>query len=124
MNDLELGLESHDLVIENGDLSFLDLEERVAQQALKINLLTFEGEWFLDVTHGVPYFQSVLRKGVSKDVVDSVFKQTILNSYNITEILEFKSSIRERGYYIDLLNVSTKEGRIVSITDQLTVSEV
>lgn len=124
MNDLELGLESHDLVIKDGDLSFLNLEERVAQQALKINLLTFEGEWFLDITHGVPYFQSILRKGVSKDVIDSVFKQTILSSYNIVEILDFKSSIRERGYYIDFLNASTTSGGIVSVTDQLTVSEV
>lgn len=30
------------------------------RQAVNIRLLTFLGEWFLDVTRGVPYFQTIL----------------------------------------------------------------
>lgn len=60
MLDLALNAKTHDLAF-NGDVMFIDDVERVAQQ-IKIQLLTFLGEWFLDVTHGVPYLEYVLVK--------------------------------------------------------------
>lgn len=119
MNDLELSLINHDLVIENGDLTLLDKEERVARQTLTINLLFFEGEWFLDIEHGIPYFQSILRKNVTKSVVDSLFRRAILSSYNITEILELTSSVNEDRYVINKLRATTVQGDIVSINNQV-----
>lgn len=122
MNDLELDLESHDLVIDNGDLNLLNKEQRVAQQSLKINLLFFKGEWFVDLEYGVPYFQSILRKGVSKNLVDSIIQQTIRQSYNIDSITDFKSEIiNKEEYVITIFEATTTSGEIVSITNQKIV---
>lgn len=44
MLDLALNAKTHDLAL-NGDVLFIDNVERVAQQ-IKIQLLTFLGEWF------------------------------------------------------------------------------
>lgn len=123
MNDLELDNESHDLVIENGDLNLLNNEAKVARQTLTINLLFFRGEWFLDLEYGVPYFQSILTKGVSKNVVDSILRAKILESYRIDNITTFKSAVRDEGYYIDLLVATTQDGEIISVTNQL-ITEV
>lgn len=120
MNDLELGLESHDLVIENGDLRLLNGESKVARQTLKLNLLFFQGEWFLDLEYGVPYFQSILSKGASKELVDSIIKQKILESYRIQSIQTFRSSITNNTRYtVDLVTATTTSGEIVSITNQI-----
>jgi hypothetical protein len=49
--DLKLDKQTHDLVIEGGDLVFVDGAEDVVQ-SIKIRLLTLAGEWFLDDTIG------------------------------------------------------------------------
>ena len=66
MNDLELNVQTHDLVIANGTVNLLNTEPKVARQALNINLLLFRGEWFLDLDAGIPYFQEIFQKGFPK----------------------------------------------------------
>lgn len=118
MNDLELDLESHDLVISNGDLKLLNDEGRVAQQTLKINLLFFRGEWFLDLDYGVPYLQTIFKKTTNKTMVDSIMRGTIINSYNIQSIETFRSEVVDDKYYIRELVATTSGGQIASITNQ------
>ena len=58
--DLALDAKTHDIVVTaDSDVFFIDNAERVAQQ-IKIQLLTMLGEWFLDITHGVPYLEYIL----------------------------------------------------------------
>ncbi len=118
MNDLELDTETHDLVIENGDLKLLNDEPKVVRQTLTINLLFFQGEWFLDLEYGVPYFQSILVKGATKDLVDSLLRRAILDSYRVETIERFQTSIRDDAYFLDFLEATTSEGNIISITNQ------
>lgn len=123
MNDLELGVESHDLIIKDGDLSLLNEEAKVARQTLKLNLLFFKGEWFLDLEYGVPYFQSILKKGVSKGLVDSIFRKKITESYNIVEIIDFRTSLSNSSYTLDLFTATTPSGEIVSISNQVLIED-
>ncbi len=48
-----------------------------AAQRLLITLRMFTGEWFLDLTAGVPYYQSILVKNPDLDLIRSVLRQTI-----------------------------------------------
>ena len=117
MNDLRLDTSDHDLVIENGDLQLLNSEPLVALQSLKINLLFYQGEWFVDLDYGVPYFQSILKKGVSKTLVDSIMKQKIRSSYNILNIVKFRSEIiNNEEYVINIFEATTTSGDIVSLS--------
>jgi hypothetical protein len=50
---------SNDLVIENGDFVFARGIDAVAQSC-RIALQMFEGEWFLDQSVGIPYWQQIL----------------------------------------------------------------
>ena len=95
MIDLLLN-EDGDIKIENGKLS---LTGKVAQKVV-ITLKTFLGEWFLDdeETVGIPYFQSILGKKISKEKLDQIFKNKILE---IEEVLK-----------IDSLSISTTEGKV------------
>lgn len=117
MNDLQL-TNDHDLLLEDGDFNLLNSEAEVARQTLKINLLWYQGEWFLDSSYGVPYLQEILGKVQNKALPDTIIQQITRDSYNIDRIIEFNSSITEdRQYVVDTLRAMTTDGEIVSISN-------
>lgn len=78
---MDLALTSgHDLEIgTDGDLSILTGLDSIAQH-LKIGLLFFRGEYFLDLRIGVPYFEQILRKAPDLNVVRSILREAILKT--------------------------------------------
>lgn len=83
-----------DLALANdGDLA-LDLlgrarmiggADRVRQQ-VKVTLLAFLGEWFLDTTFGVPYFEEVLVKNPDRSAIEAVLRSRILDVPGVTRV--------------------------------------
>lgn len=112
MLDIALDAKKHDIVLEDGDIVFIDSAERVAQQ-IKIQLLTFLGEWFLDITHGVPYLDYVLIKKPNFTIIRQIFWEQILKVENVESVdsieLEYNSS--ERTVIVEY-SASTKYGLI------------
>lgn len=112
MLDLALNAKTHDIAL-NGDVMFIDDVERVAQQ-IKIQLLTFLGEWFLDVTHGVPYLEYVLVKNPNFTLIRELFREQILKVDGVNNLvsidIDFESATRKM-----LLNyeAETEYGMIV-----------
>lgn len=74
----------------------LDGAERVAQ-AVGIRLRTWLGEWFLDVTHGVPYVDEVLGKGRRPELVEAVLRAQILSVAGVQGIDAFALTIDPRA---------------------------
>ncbi len=83
--DIAVGRKSHDLVFENGDLILIDGAERVYQQ-IKITLLTFLGEWFLDTTFGIPYFEQIFGKVGRSSTIENIFRAKISEVPDVTSI--------------------------------------
>ena len=99
--DLLLGSD-HDIVWNNGPLTKEFTTQPFTQtvaQRLKIRLLTFKSEWFINTTYGIPYFQQLLgRKQTSKSGIDLIFQQAILEEPGVKEITSFESTFRNRQY--------------------------
>jgi hypothetical protein len=83
--DLALSGRTHDLLFTapgppprkpHSDLILIDNAERVAQQ-IKISLLTFLGEWFLDSRVGTPYLEYILVKNANRGIIESVLRAQI-----------------------------------------------
>ena len=121
MNDIKVDLNTHDLVIEDGDLILLNSEAEVSRQTLKINLLFFQGEWFLDLDYGIPYIQRILTKGATKQIIDTIIKNAIRRSYQIQSIETFTSEIKGEEYIVSQFTGVTVDGSIVSITNQVLI---
>lgn len=98
--DLLLNKDTHDLVFINGHCPVTQLLVDIVAQRLKITLYTFLGEWFLDTTIGVPYFQQIFGKIRSKVTIDLIFQRIISADADVIEILSFESTLSssDRGY--------------------------
>jgi hypothetical protein len=98
--DLLLNSDTNDLVFVNGACPVTQLLTEIVTQRLKITLYTFLGEWFLDTTIGVPYFQQIFGKVRSKATIDLIFQRIISEDPDVIEILTFDSSLitESRGY--------------------------
>mgnify|MGYP003126194735 FL=1 len=117
MNDLKLNPDG-DLEFVGGDLELLNDESEVSRQALQIELKTFRGEWFLDVSLGIPYLKSILKKGVSKSFVDNIFIDKVRNGYGIESLISFESEITSnRRYVIRQLKAKSITGEIISVSN-------
>jgi len=92
----------HDIIWNNGPLTKEYTTQPYTQtvaQRLKIRLLTFQEEWFLDTTYGVPWFQRLLgKKQTSKSAIDLIFQQKILEEDGVKEITSFESTFTNRQY--------------------------
>jgi len=83
-----------DLDITNNRLSLTQGAQAI-QQHLKVKFKLFQGEWFLDTSIGVPYYESILVKGPNIVVVSEILKATILETPGITKLLEFNFDFNE-----------------------------
>lgn len=90
--DFALDSTSWDLALKNGDLYFVKDQDDVVQYAQQ-SLKTFLGEWFLDESIGVPYFDYIFVMNPNPNLVDSIFKTALLNCPGIQEITSLTLSV-------------------------------
>lgn len=116
--DILLDTLVHDIMFDNSDIPLTTntIRDDVAQR-LKIRLATYLGEWFLNSDVGMPYYQSIFKKGVTKASVDILFQAAILEEEGVTSIVEFNSSldVSTRTYTLSF-RVMTTDGVSNTIT--------
>lgn len=114
--DLLLDPTSWDIVWNNGPLTkeftTQPLTQTVAQR-LKIRLLSFRGDWFINTAYGIPYFQSILgHKQKSKASVDLIFQTEILLEPGVREIVTFNSTLTSNREYNLVFSIKVVDGTV------------
>src|SRR6478752_2230488 len=98
MGDLSLDLVASsatygDLLVAGGDLVLTsDVDPRGAHPVLQdilTRLRTFQGEWFLDTTIGVPYYQTILVKAPDMTAIATALKDQILSTPGVLTLNQF-----------------------------------
>lgn len=117
--DILLDEVTHDIVFVNGSTPITEDQKTTVAQRLKIRLQTFLGEYFINTSVGIPYYQRILNKIVSKDTVDAIFQSQILEDVGVLEIVQYSSSIdvAKRSLSVDFV-VRTTDG----VTDTITIN--
>lgn len=82
----------NDLDLTTYNLRLAKTEDYIVQK-LGVKLRTILGEWFLDTSVGVPYFQDIFKKQIDPATVESVIKAAILESPGIVSLLSFDMSL-------------------------------
>lgn len=65
-----------------------EIEEHVEQR-----IRTLQGEWFLDTTLGIPWFDEVFQKPANVPLIESLLIQEILGTPGVIRILEFNMDL-------------------------------
>ncbi|WP_288573803.1 hypothetical protein [uncultured Phascolarctobacterium sp.] len=112
MVDIALHANDHDILIKDGDFLLIDNAERVAQQ-IKVKLLTFLGEWFLDTTWGVPYLEYILVKQPNQELIKQILSEQISSVDDVKSLnaLELDYQVKIRTLIVNY-EVSTEYGLI------------
>lgn len=89
----------------------------VVAQRLLIRLSTWQSEWFLDTSYGVPYW-SILGHKIKKSAVDLIFQREILAENGVKELTFFESTFENRKYSLSFrVKVTTgEESGLITIT--------
>lgn len=115
--DLKIDRENFgDMVFVNGECPVTeDFADSVAQKVY-IMLRTFEDEWYLNQTTGVPYLTRILGKKVDKATVDRILQENILAEPGVADILSFESTIDSIRKYEASFTVRVTDGTSFSET--------
>lgn len=103
----------NDLVIQKGDLVLVSGANASAQR-IRDRLLTFRGEWFLDLDYGPNYLRDVMIKNPRLNIVAAILKQQILKSEPGAEFISFDASINASRKLSLSYELSTLNGTVSS----------
>jgi hypothetical protein len=105
----------------HGDQDFLIDSPAAVAQAITTTLKLFQGEWFLDLTAGVPWFTQVGGFN-TQDIYDTIVKDAIRNVGGVLSITKYQSSLdtRTRDLTINVSGQSEFGSFTVSTTTNLS----
>lgn len=83
--------ECNDIFLSVNRIAINTEAEQVAQ-AVRSRLLFYQGEWFLDLTAGIPYFQQIFQKPAQIATAESVIKSEILKTKGLNSLTSFSSN--------------------------------
>lgn len=109
MSDIKLDLDPtspnfNDLLLVNGDLVLVNGTEGILQNVLQ-RLRTYFGEWFLNNSIGVPYFQQILVKNPDQGKIDGIFINAILGTVGIDSLTDYSFELNTETR---MLNITFK----------------
>lgn len=110
--------ENWDLPLTNYNFPFVTGLDALVQK-IKSRLLTFYGEWFLNVTVGIQYMDYVFIKNPSIQVIEAIFADCIRNTTGVTKLVSM-SSVFDRAER-KLTTTFTVETVYGTTTDEVTV---
>lgn len=108
MSDIALDTDG-DIKITNNQVLLNEGAEAIRQHLLTRFQLFF-GEWFLDITEGVPWYQDILIKKPAFSVVQEILKDVILDTPGVLELrsfnLDFTAQTRQLSLTFQALTTS------------------
>lgn len=113
-HDILLEKETNDLQLSGGDL-VLVADFGAIEQEIAIRLAFVFGEWFLDTTAGLPYFDNILVKSPNLAAIRTIFMDEILASAGVKGVLSLSLDFdrQERSLTVTF-SVNTDLGKLES----------
>lgn len=115
MNHIGLALDptTNDLFLRaDKSLAVVTKAEAVGQH-VRQRLKTFQGEWFLDTTAGVPWLAQIMGRGYDPALAEAVVKAEILATDGVKEITSFSVSFDRT-----LRNLIIRDIEVLTIYDE------
>ncbi len=112
--DIRLDPNTHDIDISTQRLETFTLNTEVMRQRIKMALLLRAGEWFADISKGVPYLQ-FSRQKQNKAFADSTLRATIERVDGVQSVTSFTSTLEGSRTLVVSFSVKTTSGEILDL---------
>lgn len=96
MIDMALDTKTGDLLLFESGAQLIRDVDQIAQN-LAIRLRFMQGEWYLNILAGVPYYQYFFVKEPNQIQVESFLKDEIVNTRGVEQITAFSSDYDPRN---------------------------
>jgi len=119
MSDIKMDLDTAsptygDILVDANGTVVLTVGLEAIRQNLLQRLRVFRGEWFLDNTIGLPYFQQILVKNPDQAKIDALLINQILSTPGVIQLVSFSSIANFTNRTLQIaFEVITTSGRIV-----------
>lgn len=90
-----------DITIVHGALQLVEGDDEIVQ-GVDLNLLSFVGDWFLDLSFGIPYWGRVFVRGINEADLYGIFTSAIQNSDGIEAVEDLNIVIDSSVRSMDL----------------------
>lgn len=114
--DLALDPTTMDLLLQDGDLVLLDGPKAV-EQHIRIRLLFFRGEWFLDSREGTPWLQEVLGQKTDEERAVEVVRKVLQTTPGVASVETVSVAIDSRRNMSIRFVVVSDEGIVLDSSD-------
>lgn len=112
LRDIAIDSVTDELVFADGDLQFVSGKDSIVSDA-KARLRFFQGEWFLDLNAGMPYFQSILVKAPNMAVVNAAYRDTLSQTEGVIAVNSLSVDYTPSGRSLQVtFSISTDVGVI------------
>lgn len=102
------GSEPADIFLDDtGNLAIVEDAEAVGQH-VRQRLMTYEGEWFLDIDAGVTWLTNVLGQGYDPVIAEALTKTEILETDGVDEIESFSVRFERETRGLKSYGISVK----------------
>lgn len=120
VRDLKIDETTGDVALDGNDLALVSDGEAVAQ-AVRQRLRTFLGEWFADLTVGVPWMQSVFVKNPNLVGVRAAIRSTIVNTPGIATLVTFSQTFDAATRTLSVaFSATTDTGELVTFNETIS----
>jgi hypothetical protein len=120
--DLALDPATGDIDLTAQKLHLVDGDDAIVQH-VALRLRMFRGEWFLDSTVGMPYYERVLVKNPDLVAVRSAFRQAIASTPGIASIDKFDLALDSTIRKLTVTFTATKqEGGTLDFTREFVIA--
>lgn len=89
MSNFLLDPTTNQLDLTKGKLKLVIVPADEIRQKIAVRLRFFQGEWFLDQTIGIPYFQQILIKNPRLPIIQSIYRAAIVTVPGVADIKDF-----------------------------------
>lgn len=120
MSDLLVDDTTGDITLTNGDLTMV-VDADAIKQHITTRLRTFFQEWFLDSRRGIPYIQHILVKNPNPTVLDSIFKNAIIDTPGLIQITKFDIDLDKSTRELSVIFSADTENGPIDFTEALGV---
>jgi hypothetical protein len=116
---------TNDLVFTNGDLVVLDGVDAIVQQ-IGIRLRYIKGEWFINPSEGMPYYDSILgQKAPNLAAVVALFRRVILDTPGVVAVsgLTVQYDPNERTLTVNF-DATADTGEVLTFSDFIVGAQI